>query len=81
MAETFAETSAVPYAGDLRYEEFKKLSATINKDVEIIKNNQIIKAYAFDISENGELMVKKEDGTTLTVNSGEVSVRGIYGYN
>ncbi len=62
-------------------EEFKKLSATINKDVEIIKNNQIIKAYAFDISENGELMVKKEDGTTLTVNSGEVSVRGIYGYN
>ena len=52
-----------------------------NIDVEIIKTNQIIKAYAFDISENGELMVKKEDGTTLTVNSGEVSVRGIYGYN
>ena len=60
-------------------DEFKKLSATLNKEVEIIKDNQPIKAYAYDITQNGELVAKKEDGTTLTVNSGEVSVRGIYG--
>lgn len=32
------------------------------------------------INENGELLVVKEDGSTVTVMSGEVSVRGVYGY-
>lgn len=32
------------------------------------------------INENGELKVIKEDGSAVTVMSGEVSVRGVYGY-
>ena len=32
------------------------------------------------INENGALMVQKEDGTKEAISSGEVSVRGIYGY-
>ena len=62
-------------------EEYKKLCVTLDKEIEIIKNTEHIKAYAFDVTDRGELMAKKEDGTTLTVSSGEVSVRGIFGYN
>lgn len=32
------------------------------------------------VDENGRLLVKKSDGTVMQVVSGEVSVRGIYGY-
>ena len=32
------------------------------------------------ISERGELLVEVEDGKIVKVNSGEVSVRGVYGY-
>lgn len=61
-------------------EEYKKLCITINKEVVAIKNNEQIKGIATDITKTGELTIKKTDGTTLNINSGEVSVRGIYGY-
>jgi BirA family biotin operon repressor/biotin-[acetyl-CoA-carboxylase] ligase len=32
------------------------------------------------VNESGELIVEIENGKLKTVNSGEVSVRGIYGY-
>lgn len=35
---------------------------------------------ALGINKRGELLVKKEDGQVIEVRSGEVSVRGIYGY-
>lgn len=59
-------------------DEYKLLCATLNKEVELTKNKEHIKAFAYDVTDNGELVVKKEDGTTLTVNSGEVSVYGYY---
>ena len=35
---------------------------------------------ALGINARGELMVEQEDGTVKNINSGEVSVRGVYGY-
>ena len=35
---------------------------------------------ALGIDREGSLLVKKEDGSLASVISGEVSVRGIYGY-
>jgi len=35
---------------------------------------------ALCVNEQGELLVKKDDGETVAVYAGEVSVRGIYGY-
>ena len=61
-------------------EKYKDLCITINKEVVAIKNTEQIKGIATDITKTGELTIKKEDGTTLNINSGEVSVRGIYGY-
>lgn len=35
---------------------------------------------ALDVDENGGLLIKLTDGSQITVDSGEVSVRGLYGY-
>jgi len=61
-------------------EKYKKLCVNINMDVVATKNNEQIKGKVIDICHTGDLIIKKEDGTTLNINSGEVSVRGMYGY-
>ena len=35
---------------------------------------------ALDVDEQFGLIVRRQDGTVTTVRSGEVSVRGLYGY-
>lgn len=60
--------------------EYWDLCITIGKDIIATKDNNEIKGKATGISQTGELIIKKEDGTSLNINSGEVSVRGIYGY-
>lgn len=54
----------------------------INKDkvVRIEQGKSQYTAIARGISEDGELIVELEDGTEKKVLSGEVSVRGVYGY-
>ena len=59
--------------------EYMRCCATLRKEVVIIKNDEEIVARAVDITENGELVVEK-DGKRFSVNSGEVSVRGLLGY-
>ncbi|WP_058486500.1 biotin--[acetyl-CoA-carboxylase] ligase [Defluviitalea phaphyphila] len=61
-------------------EEYKDYCLTLNKDVKINSNKESFVGKAIDISEEGELIVQKEDGEIITVFSGEVSVRGLYGY-
>lgn len=60
--------------------KYKDLCITLNSEVVAIKDGENIKANAVGITDAGELLIKKEDGTTLKIKSGEVSVRGIYGY-
>lgn len=61
-------------------EEYTKKCVTLNREVVIIRNGQEMLAQAVDITENGELLVEV-DGNRFIVNSGEVSVRGLLGYN
>lgn len=60
-------------------DEYASLCTTLDKEVRLIRNNEEITAYAYGISENGELLIETEEGQFF-VRSGEVSVRGIYGY-
>lgn len=60
--------------------EYVKNCATLNRDVVILKKGEELFARAVDITERGELVVEI-DGMTEIVNSGEVSVRGLLGYN
>ncbi|MEG0133206.1 MAG: biotin--[acetyl-CoA-carboxylase] ligase [Clostridium sp.] len=75
------------------YEEFKsngniesvidicrKGSILLSKEVRVINGPNETLCRAIDIDEDGELIVEHTDGTIHKVLSGEVSVRGIYGY-
>lgn len=59
--------------------EYKSLCVTLNRDVQVVYKHETIIAAAVDIAEDGSLIIEK-DGKRITVSSGEVSVRGIYGY-
>ena len=59
-------------------EEYTSLCATIGRNVSFFRNSQQLNGVAEKIDNNGELVVKLEDGTLHTVNSGEVTVQGIY---
>lgn len=60
-------------------DEYRKKCITLGKNVTVSRAGEIYPAKAVDINENGELIVETENGTE-TVMSGEVSVRGIFGY-
>jgi len=55
-------------------------SILINKEVRVINGNDEVICTVIDIDDDGELIVRHKDGTVNRVISGEVSVRGIYGY-
>lgn len=65
--------------GDFK-EKYEDKCITLNNKVKIIDNQQNYEAYAQHISEEGHLVILKEDGQTEEVYAGEVSVRGLYGY-
>lgn len=58
----------------------KKGSVVLGKEIRVINGRSEIICKAIDIDEDGELIVKYEDESIHKVISGEVSVRGIYGY-
>lgn len=60
--------------------DFSDSVINIGKDVYIIKNNETIKGYAKKVCSNGGLLIEYRDGTSEIITSGEVSVRGLYGY-
>lgn len=58
----------------------KDLSVTLGKEVRIVQRGKTMVARALDITEDGELLVKDNNGNIQKVVSGEVSVRGITDY-
>ena len=61
-------------------DDWKKYSATLGKQVRVMYKNDTYTGTALDIREDGRLVVQCDDGYTRDVYSGEVSVRGILGY-
>ena len=53
---------------------------TLGKEVSILRGDEIRHATALDIDAEGGLIVRYDTGETAAVTSGEVSVRGLYGY-
>lgn len=51
-----------------------------DKEVKVFDPKGEYKGIATGINDYGELVVQKEDGKFVRVSSGEVSVRGVYGY-
>lgn len=59
---------------------FAARCVTVGKDVMLLRADAQIPARATGIGPDAELLVAYPDGTTGAVSSGEVSVRGMYGY-
>lgn len=59
---------------------YKELCITLQNQVKVIDEAESYVATPVDIDKTGALIVDKEDGTRQTIVSGEVSVRGVYGY-
>ena len=69
-------------AGDLSamQEDYNRLLINRDRDVRILEPGHDYNGHAIGIDENGELLVRTEEGQVRRVYAGEVSVRGIYGY-
>ena len=61
-------------------EEYNRELANTNREVMVLDPKGQYEGIALGIDNEGSLLVKKKDGTVASVISGEVSVRGIYGY-
>ena len=59
---------------------YKAHCVTIGQDVKIVCGDSVQLAHVDDMDDQGALLVTLADGTKDTVFSGEVSVRGMYGY-
>ena len=60
--------------------EYRERCISTEKEVYLIKNGENTRAFSEKIDDDFSLIVRYQDGTTDKVSSGEVSVRGIYGY-
>lgn len=59
---------------------YRKDCLTLGKAVKVHRTDNIFTGTASDLDDDGGLIVALDDGRTVTVSAGEVSVRGLYGY-
>lgn len=60
--------------------EYRSLCHNLGKQVQVLKGGNACRATALAVDDQFGLTVRYEDGSIETVRSGEVSVRGTYGY-
>lgn len=61
-------------------ERYRRDCVTLGKEVQLLWQDVREKVFALDVDEQFGLVVRRESGTIETVRTGEVSVRGLYGY-
>ena len=59
---------------------YERNCITIGQDISLVRGAEIRHGYATGIADDGALLVRFPDGHSETISSGEVSVRGMYGY-
>ena len=60
--------------------QYRRDCVTLGREISLLRGDQIRYGRALDIDDEGALVVSFSDGTTEAVSSGEVSIRGMYGY-
>lgn len=59
---------------------YRSRCITLGQEIMVLRGDEIYYGTALDLDENGGLIVRFSNGKTETVASGEVSIRGMYGY-
>ena len=65
---------------DAMLDQYRRDCVTLGKDIALIRGDEVRHGHALDIDGEGALIVRFGPGRTETVSSGEISVRGMYGY-
>ncbi len=60
--------------------EYRRRCVNLGREVRLLWSEGQERAAALDVDEQFGLVVRRADGTVTTVRTGEVSVRGLYGY-
>ncbi|WP_138207120.1 biotin--[acetyl-CoA-carboxylase] ligase [Haloimpatiens lingqiaonensis] len=76
LYESFVKEDDIEKSLDICREK----SILLGKEIQIIGRNEVRKAKAITIDEEGRLVVRCQDGKEEKIISGEVSIRGMYGY-
>ena len=61
-------------------ERYRRDCITLHQDVVLVRGEEKRYGHALDIDEEGALIVRYDEGEIAAVSSGEISVRGMYGY-
>lgn len=61
-------------------ESYRSDCITLGREISILRGDQVSHGTALSVDEEGALVVAFPDGHREAVNSGEVSIRGMYGY-
>lgn len=61
-------------------DEYRRRCVTIGREVQLLWQDTKEKVTALDVDEEFGLVVRRGNGTVETIRTGEVSVRGLYGY-
>ena len=59
---------------------YRRDCVTVGQEISVVQGDSLRRGKALSVDENGALVVSFPDGTVEPVNSGEVSIRGMYGY-
>lgn len=61
-------------------EQFRVRCVTVGQEISILRGDEVGHAKAMGVDDDGGLLVQYADGSTACITSGEVSIRGMYGY-
>ena len=61
-------------------QRYRQNCITIGREICLLRSDTTRYGTALDVDSEGALIVRFSDGSTESVNSGEVSIRGMYGY-
>lgn len=83
IAEILKETENIISASRFNFDnklisEYTMLCATIGRQVEFVRNGEKLRGTACAVNCDGELVVEGENREAYLINSGEVTVQGIY---
>ena len=61
-------------------DDYRRDCITLGREISVVRGLNIRHGVARSVDEDGALVVDYDDGTSEAVSSGEVSIRGLYGY-
>lgn len=61
-------------------DRYRQRCLTLGREVSLLRSGEIRHGSVLDMDDDGALLVRLSDGHTEWINSGEASVRGLYGY-